>query len=55
MPDTDQTQVGEVRIVALSRISPGPDFNPRTAGTLSDTEREQTVAGPVSLNRRRWP
>ena len=26
---TPQTTIGEVRVVALSRISPGEDFNPR--------------------------
>ncbi len=43
MPDVHPTHVGEVRIVALSRISPGPDFNPRTA---RDPERQRARAGP---------
>ena len=47
MPDVPQTASGEVRIVSLSRITPGPEFNPPTA---RDPERfAQLVA---SVNRR---
>jgi len=42
MPDVHQSAIGEVRIVALSRISPGPEFNPRTA---RDPERHRARAG----------
>ncbi len=49
MPDTDQTQVGEVRIVALSRISPGPEFNPRTA---RDPEATPSASRPWPTSRR---
>jgi len=48
MPDVHQTQVGEVRIVALSRISPGPDFNPQTA---RDPERQRATTSAS----RPWP
>lgn len=47
MPESHQTAIGEVRIVALSRITPGPESNPQTA---RDPERfAQLVA---SVNRR---
>lgn len=51
MPDVHQTPVGDVRIVALSRISPGPDFNPRTARDPGDTEREQALADVEAVRR----
>jgi len=47
MPDVHQTQVGEVRIVALSRISPGPQFNPRTA---RDPERFAQLVASVKAD-----
>jgi len=49
MPDVHQTHVGEVRIVALSRISPGPDFNPRTA---RDPEATPSASRPWPTSRR---
>jgi ParB/RepB/Spo0J family partition protein len=41
---THQTTVGEPRIVALSRITPGPDFNPRQA---RDPERFAQLVASV--------
>lgn len=42
-----QTVVGEVRIVALSRISPGPEFNPRTG---RDPERFAQLVASVKAD-----
>lgn len=42
-----QTVVGEVRVVALSRISPGPEFNPRTA---RDPERFAQLVASVKAD-----
>jgi len=49
MPENHQTQVGEVRIVALSRISPGPEFNPRTT---RDPEATPSASRPWPTSRR---
>jgi ParB/RepB/Spo0J family partition protein len=47
MPDVHETAVGEVRIVALSRISPGSQFNPRTA---RDPERFAQLVSSVKAD-----
>jgi len=47
MPDVHQTHLGEGRIVALSRITPGPDFNPRTA---RDPERFAQLVASVKAD-----
>ncbi len=52
MPDVHQTHVGEVRIVALSQISPGRSSTREPPGTLSDTEREQALADVEAVDGR---
>ncbi len=60
MPDVPQTASGEVRIVSLSRITPGPEFNPQTARDperrAHDRERlEQSARELLSSDGwRRW-
>ncbi len=52
MPENHKTQVGEVRIVALSRISPGRSSTREPPWTLSDTEREQALADVEAVDGR---
>jgi len=47
MPDVPQTASGEVRIVSLSRITPGPEFNPQTA---RDPERFAQLVASVKAD-----
>jgi len=44
---THQTTIGEVRLVALSRISPDPRFNPRTT---RDPERFAQLVASVKAD-----